>query len=304
MYIIYIKTKYREVTILKKNQQVSLKILMIGYGTITSALISHIIKLNNVEIVVWTRKRKKDLTDCCLVENVEEALGKNDIDIILSCVPDDTASYEAWNNQYIGKYIKSNHPICVEMSTLSFKYVCTWHEYIEELSGKPVEMPFTGSRKGAKNGNMIVFIFTKYYEDITYFLKIISCKQYLFKSKGEATKFKLLYNFWGASMLRELSLLYPILKNEFTDFKMVKEIIMNDGWMSLLCKSVIRKAENERVIDFKLKYMHKDVQEFQEIAEKYSFINYDEISKFYLKLVKDLDGEEDFSKAIFWIGGR
>ena len=252
------------------------KILIVGYGTITKGIINNISHKSSIKISVWSKNTNIEHEKYICSSNLNEII--DNTDIILCCVPDDKASEEVWNNPIINDYVKKNAPYCMELSTLSYDYIKLWHKYIKTISGKPIESPLTGSREGANNGSRCI---------------------YEFEEEGEPTKFKLIYNFWGASMLWQLSELYGIINNEFCcNNEFVWKILETDGWMSLICKSIIPHVKKNKFDDvrFKLKYMKKDI-DYSKIFLENSYL-FECVSDFYDKKVCKDNEELDYSIVV------
>lgn len=272
------------------------KILFIGYGTITKGIINNILNKSSIKISIWSKhtsiENEKFICSSNLIKIIDNT------DFIICCVPDDEASREVWSNQIIKDYIRKHRVYCMEISTLSYDYIKTWHNYIKSISGKPIESPLTGSREGANNGSLSLFIYTEYINQIKDFLLLFSHCIYEFKSEGDPTKFKLIYNFWGAAMIWQLSELYVIINKEFHCNELVWKILETNGWMSAVCKNIIPKVKENKFNDvrFKLKYMKKDVSYSKKFLEQSPLFGY--VNDFYEEKVCKDNENLDYSVIV------
>lgn len=274
------------------------KICIIGYGVITQNIIKNLLENSEIDINVWSRTRKFSEGRVNCSDDIEKLIVGTDL--ILSCVPNDEASDQAWHNPVVKEYIIKEPVYCLEMSTLSIKFINEWHRYITEINGHPIESPLTKSRRINSNKSISAFVFSEYYNsEVATFMNIFCNKIYCFKEKCEPTKFKLIYNTWGAEMLYQLSEMYKVIENEFKNKDMVWDIFSNDGWMSLICKTMISKVHgNDNSVSFKLKYMKKDVDYSEDIFIGYDSNMYRITKAKYDAFVNDSNENEDFSIII------
>lgn len=272
------------------------RILFIGYGIISKGIISNIINKTNIEVLVYSKKNLTNPQRIIISSDLNELLKKH-IDIIVSCVPDDKSSLEIWHNPIIKEYILKNSIYCIEMSTLSYNYILNWHKYIDKIGGKAAEIPFTGSKIGSDQGTLSLFIVSNYYKELEHFLQLFSKKRYIFQHDGDAIKFKLIYNSWGACCLYIFIIFYHILNIEFPNNEMIWNILNNDGWMSSVCSAIYPRVKNPKYqnINFKLKYMTKDLEYANKILNKHSDYVLDFIVNFFKNNTCDKNENLDFS---------
>ena len=245
------------------------KVMFVGLGTITQGIINNILSKTNIKVSVYSRSKVLKKHNFICSDNLDLCI--RDTDIIISCVPDDEASRSFWFNETVREYIEKYKTFSIELSTLSYNYICKWYQYIEENNGKAIECPFTGSRGGAEKGTLSLFICSDYYNDLKDFFTLFSSKIYQFPLIGEPSKFKLFYNTWGAALLYQLAEFYPVIEREFTDTELVEDIISNDGWMAPVCSSILPRVKAKKYddVNFKYKYMVKDINYANDL-----FLNY------------------------------
>lgn len=124
-------------------------------------------------------------------------------DIIISCVLDDEASNAVWFGPQGAVTQAKAGVICIEMSTLSIPYIEAWSMQIMQAGLKAIDCPVTGSKKGAHEASLTLFLGGKA-QDIAAAQPVfsaISKQQYHFGDHGSGSKFKLLYNTLGGSIL-------------------------------------------------------------------------------------------------------
>ena len=272
------------------------KVLFIGYGTISEGIIRNIKNKTEIEVVVYSKKKIHIQQDIIISSDLNKLLKKK-IDIIISCVPNDEISFKIWHNPIIKSYISAYNIYCIEMSTLSYKYILNWHAYIKEIGGKAAEIPFTGSKKGSEEGTLSLFISSNYYKELKSFLKIFSKNIYVFADKGEAIKFKLIYNLWGACYLYVFAVFYHIINNIFPNNEMIWKIFINDGWMAPVCTSIFSRVKNKNYenVNFKLKYMATDLEYAKKILNKNQDDMLELIFKFFKNNTSSQNENLDFS---------
>lgn len=243
------------------------KILFLGYGIMASRMIKHLAK-NKYDVYVYTRSYKES-KDFKFIYDLSQI--PKDTSIIISCLSDDKSCEEVWNNDFIQKLIKNNKCICIEHSTISYEFAMELNDNITSIGGEFVECPVTGSKDGAENGKLVLFI-SNQDERVIEVLKSYSSKHHYFENVGEATKFKLLYNFWGATMWYFTAEFAPIIKSSFSNIDKPIEILSNNGPMASLCASKLRPIIEERFEDvhFKLEHMKKDMEYGYELFKDYN----------------------------------
>lgn len=274
------------------------KICIVGYGIITKNIIGNIRKNSDIVISVWSRTKNFSEKNIKCSNNIEELI--RDVDLILSCVPDDKSSATIWRNQVIVDHIKKNQNYCVEMSTLSNKYITLWHSFISGIGGRSIESPFTKNRAIHSDKSISAFLFTKYWNDeLAAFMNMFCNKLYFFHALGDPTKFKLIYNTWGAEMLCQFREMYNVIETEIKTKDVAWDILCNDGWMSLVCSGILPKLNSiDDTVSFKLKYMKKDVDYSQDLFKDSKNVLYHTTQKNLDDFVNEDNENKDFSLIV------
>lgn len=273
-----------------------MKILFIGKGIITQEL--YALLKPNLQYNLWIYRRNAlNEVDNQITDNLSAAL--NGTSIIISCVPNDSASKSFWYNKDVKKFLVENHPICIEMSTLSYSFIIELYKYFEAIKCQFVEMPFTGSKAGAHSGHLSLFLHSNSIisTKIESFLDVISIRKYIFHAPGKPTLFKLFYNIWGLSYLYFLSEFGPILKTCFQNESDVIEILKNVGWMSGVCRDKLDNYINNDYSNtsFSLKHAIKDIDYALDILSKFNMPITKEIAKMYHLHVEKINENKDYS---------
>jgi len=236
------------------------KIVLVGNGIINNALYHNAKFASNCfEMIIYSRNNNNNYS--YVTDNIEIAL-KN-AQIIISCVKDDDAAWSFWNNSIVKEYLENNKITCIEMSTLSYDFMMCLHNHFFIYANVTfIECTFTGSEKGARNGELSLFIYCdeNVSETVKMFFSIISKQIYEFNNKSEPTKFKLLYNLWNLSELYMFSEILPIIKAEFNDDQVAKTALKSEGWMANLMNDKLDICLNNNFdnLSFKYDYVIKD----------------------------------------------
>lgn len=242
------------------------KILIVGLGVITSGIINNILKKELFEIILLS-KHCKSLPGVLVINDIKQLSPENkDIDVILTCFPTGEESILFYKS--FSKFIKSNHETwLVEMTTSKPSLIIEAKNYCDKANKYFVECPITGSKTGSNEGTLSLFLHINEDIQVPWFLhdffECISDKQYFFSQLTEPTQFKLLYNAWGAAILRTIKTYNPSRLNLCsTSLETANLIIKNDGWMKLVCESKLDQIneKNFSEISFELKYMLKDLK--------------------------------------------
>jgi 3-hydroxyisobutyrate dehydrogenase len=124
-------------------------------------------------------------------------------DVVISFVSDDTASEDVWFGADGAATGAKNGSVCIEGSTLSPEYIESWASRLRDRDLQPLEMPVTGSKGGARNGTLSLFMAgdTGVIDMLKPLLADISRQMFRFETIGQATRFKLVYNMLGANIL-------------------------------------------------------------------------------------------------------
>lgn len=240
-------------------------ILIIGLGTITKALIEHISKNKEFRVTVYSEHYKGYYNNLQVYNDISK-VNLEKISIIITCFRNDKIGNDFWNKVSIfSKNLEGK--LIVDMSTSQIETVKKRKKYIEHMGAYYVECPFTGSKEGSENGKLNLFVYHEELEEnlnakLEKLFLCISMHVYNFSENGVPTKFKLIYNYWGATILLTLKYFNP----ELFDFNkhdmiLVKKILQKVGWMSKVVSDKLEKINNQEFdnIHFKAELMVKDL---------------------------------------------
>lgn len=241
------------------------KILIIGYGIMTKGIIKNLYQTNNYELLLYSR-HVEYIENVSLVDKDELTGAICCAEFVITCFSnyDDLESFM----KNILLPIKSIYGTTViDLTTSRIDYVEKFKQCIESRKGYFVEAPVTGSKVGSESGQLSIFLHMEeilyYRKDLVQLLSSISKKIYYFENSTEPTKFKLIYNSWGAYLLYSIHLFNPT-KFDFSkkSLEVAKSIVCNDGWMSLVCNSKLDQINNQNFDDihFRIEYMVKDLE--------------------------------------------
>lgn len=196
-------------------------------------------------------------------KKAEELCSKNDFvcttpeelakksEIIFAITADDNSSKQVWfgnNGAVLGL---NNQTICVEMSTLSLEYLKTWLDGINEKGAVSIVCPMTGSRKGANTSSLTIFFGgdSVTFDLIKPILQDISISIFNFSKQIDAMKFKLIYNYFGASILLVFAEIMKIILENKYDVEFLFKILSTTGWGQIVVKNEYEKIIKEEYDD-------------------------------------------------------
>ncbi len=247
-----------------------INVVIRGYGIITDGIIKRLKSFDEkYQIYLVSEHFNQQIENIKIFKSLEELDDLIQYDIILSSFRNVEDSERFWTSQSFLKLFKNKKIHCIETSTLSYNYIIKWGSYISQIGCIPVEAPLTGSKMGSLNGKLSFFLFFEAEKnELNNLLSDISLNQYRFKTLGEATKFKLVYNTWGAFLLYSIKIFLPYLIKS-NDFDIISKIICNDGWMSKVCEGKLKKilTNDYEDVSFSLNMMNKDINYFLKIYE-------------------------------------
>lgn len=241
-------------------------ILIIGLGTITKGIVKNLIRGNFKNIKIYSAHYNHPQYLGVPIINRLDDLNASILNaaVILFCFHDDIMAE---------KFLKSidlsclKNSIIIDMTTSKIHSIISRKNIVEINNANYIECPFTGSREGSENGSLVLFIYKEKLNEnnerlLRLFFDCISAKQYLFSYSGNPTKFKLIYNFWGATILVSLKYFNPEKFNfNREDLDLVKKIFSNTGWMSKVVSSKLEYIcrDDFEDIHFKAELMLKDL---------------------------------------------
>lgn len=128
--------------------------------------------------------------------------------LIVSFLSDDDAARNVWfGPDGVTSAALVSNAVCLESSTLSAAFIDQWGRAIEAVGARPIDCPVTGSKGGARNGTLTLFVGAErdscgQFND---YVTAISSQQFWFGNFGDGMKFKLLYNALGGTILVALA---------------------------------------------------------------------------------------------------
>jgi 3-hydroxyisobutyrate dehydrogenase len=245
-----------------------MRVLVSGYGVMTSGLVPHLARLPDTSVALLSRHQLTSPCPGVEVVTVEDVIAAP-ADVVLGCFESDERSRAFWTTPQVRDGVAEANAACIEMSTLSHPWVLEWHDLLASTGGISIESPVTGSRPGATDGTLSAFVYESAKDArADRVLGAFTRKRYRFGTAGNPTRFKLVYNAWGAALLHTLAAFVPTLYSGLTDdFDVAREILKSDGWMSLVCASKLDRMTSSDFSDpdFALRHMVKDLRYSQKI---------------------------------------
>lgn len=239
-----------------------MKVLVSGYGVMTRHLLPHLLADTGLEVVIHSRHLTASPGGAVTLVDLA-TIPRTIATVILGCFESDERSREFWQSPEVVELISRQLSCCIELSTLSQGWIQEWHKHVRALGGHDVECPVTGSREGARAGQLSAFLYQPS-QDLraSQVLSLFVRRIYQFQEPGGPARFKLLYNAWGATLLYTLKAFVPQFKELGADFATAIEILRSDGWMSQVVDSKVDRmlAQNFADPDFHVAHMIKDVR--------------------------------------------
>lgn len=249
------------------------------------------------EVTILSRHLDPDSKDFRVAATLQEATSES-YAAVLSCVTDDQRSRDLWLDEYMDALLQRDRPVVAELSTLSVSWIEQWHQRMDSFDVISVESPVTGSRSGAEAGTLSSFRFSKSTSPLAdEIFAAFTDHIYEFSAPGNPTRFKLIYNSWGAAILATLGPHAELLATHLQeDFDLASIIIQSDGWMAPVVSS---KWERYRDIDFnnpdfRLSHMVKDLNYLRSILRE-TDVQAHEIRKEYENTLTAETSNLDFS---------
>lgn len=239
-------------------------IAIIGIGTITKGVIHNLFQSGKVKLLLFSR-HLKDYQNIKVFNNIYD-LTDEEIHIVITCFSNDEDAENFWGDPN-SKKLLGNGRVVIDLTTSAIQNIHKRKNYIEEHDTAFVECPVTGSKNGSESGALSLFVHYSSLSEsqqltVNEILNIFAKKIYFFENSTAPTKFKLMYNAWGAAILLTLKTFNPAnFEFQVNDLALAYEIIENDGWMAGVCQSKLAKIINEEFDDvhFKLELMNKDL---------------------------------------------
>ncbi|GLV87978.1 hypothetical protein Slala03_76670 [Streptomyces lavendulae subsp. lavendulae] len=239
-----------------------ISVLVAGYGVMTRGIIPHIVQKAGARVFLTSRHMRTAPSGVTLLTLDE--LARTPPDVILGCFESDERSREFWTDPQVLAAVSRSRSACIEMSTVTPGWIEEWHALIGDHGGATIESPVTGSKVGAAGGTLSAFLHASVPDDRAWqVLDTFVTKKYHFSAPGNPSRFKLVYNAWGAALLHTLTAFIPTLQDDLAeDFAVAAEIVQGDGWMSLVAASKLGRMveQNFEDPDFALTHMVKDLR--------------------------------------------
>jgi 3-hydroxyisobutyrate dehydrogenase len=186
-------------------------------------------------------------------------------DVIIACVLDDEASRLVWFGETGAVQTAKSETICIEMSTLSAPYADRWSEEIKKKALHAIDCPVTGSKKGAQEATLSLFLGgnVKDIAKVQPIFSAISTQQFYFGAHGSGSRFKLMYNLLGGSILVALAEAIGFAEKLGLDKQQVLSVLSesDQSWSSAAARSKGAQlvTRNHSDISVTLDIIRKDV---------------------------------------------
>ncbi|WP_280246030.1 NAD(P)-binding domain-containing protein [Nocardia abscessus] len=246
-----------------------MRVLISGYGIISAGIVHNLLKAHDAEICIVSRHLDSySDSRVRILDAVAHVSGSPEV--VVGCFESVETAENFWYSAAMTSIIENDRPVCIDISTLGVDYFSEWHLRLELLGADRIECPVTGSRAGSLDGTLSLFAYFSAGRPtpiVDRILSLISCRIYLFEQPCGPTRFKLIYNAWGATILHSLCNFLPDLQTHLseTDFETACTIVKSDGWMAPVAASkleIIRSRAFED-IHFSLENMVKDLNLYQ-----------------------------------------
>lgn len=246
----------------------ALHVLVSGLGVMTQGVLPHLAASGGLDVTVLSRRTAVAVPAGVRLVGPADYLDRPP-DVVVGCFESDQRSREFWTTPQIAASITASGAACIEMSTLGVARAREWHAQVAELGGVSIESPVTGSRVGAERGELSAFVYASAADErADRVLSLFTRRRYEFSQPGNPSRFKLIYNAWGASLLRTMATYLPPLRELGDDFEEARRVVTSDGWMALVCASKMDRAMEADFddVDFSITHMIKDLHLAQDVV--------------------------------------
>lgn len=272
-----------------------MKILILGSGVMAVGIARQLTA--HYDVTMLSRHLNPANENFRVVTTLKDVMSES-YAAVFSCVADDARSRELWLDGCMDALIRRDRPIVVELSTLSVNWIEEWFQYMDTYEIVAIESPVTGSRLGAETGTLSAFRFSKFTSPVAdEIFAVFTDHIYEFSSPGNPTRFKLIYNSWGAAILATFGPHAELLATHLhKDLDLALTIVQSDGWMAPVVSSKLARyrSRNFSNPDFKLSHMVKDLNYLNSLlceADRYVH----EVRKMYEDLLDPETSNLDFS---------
>lgn len=185
-----------------------LTVAYLGIGIMGEGMVRNLQKHGfNLRLYNRTAQKAQALVNKTTTAHHTPAEAAQGADVIISCILDDEASRIVWFGDNGATLTAKNAAICIEMSTLSAPYIDDWSKEIQKKGLRAIDCPVTGSKKGAQEAALSLFLGgdTNDIAAVQPVFSAISTQQFHFGGHGSGSRFKLVYNLLGGSILVALA---------------------------------------------------------------------------------------------------
>lgn len=273
------------------------KVGVIGIGTMGHGIADNFIK-NGYDVVVWNRSQDKtaDLIKkgAAFADNPKQATQY--ADIIFEVTANDESSREVWEGEQGILEDASSDKFLITCATLSADRVNEMAQVAQQKNLKFFDMPMTGGRMGAVNGQLILLASgdRDQIDEIKDVLKAIAKDVKYFGAVGSGTKYKLILNSLQAVHAAGFGEAMKMAKEVGLDEKLVGEALaeLPGGYTTQMSWNCYQHAPEP--INFSIDWLTKDL----DYAHKMIKGNYDlmDVAQAKYDQAKELGhGKEDWT---------
>lgn len=263
-----------------------------GHGIATNFL------KNGYEVCVWNRTQGKTsdlISEGAIWANTPREAAER-ADLIFEVTANDESSREVWlgNNGIISVNFDSRQVFLITCATLSAKWVDELAAQISHSNKSFFDMPMTGGRMGAENGELILLAGGKE-EDLNTIkddLAAIAKEVKYFGGAGSGTRYKLILNMLQAIHIAGLGEALKLAKSSGLDERLVGDALAErpGGTTTNLAWRDYQTEPNP--INFSVEWIDKDLRYAKEMADQLSLPLLQRVLEQY-----DLAIEKGFSQS-------
>lgn len=274
------------------------KIAVIGLGIMGHGMAHNFLK-SGYEVYVWNRHPDKadDLKGAKICGSPKEAAAQ--ADIVFEVTANDESSEEIWLGRDGILAGADSKKYLIASPTLSVNWV---NKLVKECQQRKLtffDMPLTGGRRGAENGELILLAggdkskLNKIKPD----LKAIAKSVRYFGPVGSGAKYKLLLNTMQGIIVSGFGEIMRMAKEAGLDQEVVGESLSELPGGYTLSISHASFQKEPKPINFSLAWETKDLNYASQMAQKGEYPLRDVVVKKYNDALKQGYGEDDFTKV-------
>lgn len=268
------------------------KIGLVGAGIMASGMANNYLKHGN-EVYVWNRSEERlkplETNGAKICESPREVAEKSDI--IVECVSDDEASRSVWLGKDGILAGASPDKTLITSATVSIKWIDELAEMCQKQSLQFVDMPLSGGRRGAENGQLWLLCGgeKKLVDDLRSELEPIARVVCYFGKAGSGIRFKLLLNTLSAIHINAAAQAVMLARKAGLDPEEVGKVWMDDLGPASPATNLLLQGmdKGEEHMTFAVKWLEKDLRYARRMAEAYG-IDFDLLN----------DTQKDYEKAM------